>query len=60
MKNENIIGPVAGESVVCGDLLISSHHIVYIEVYHDYPHLDADGVLRIYEQCESIDEGLLG
>jgi hypothetical protein len=51
---------IKDNELVCDDLLIGLHKIIYIEIYHDIVKLDADGIFRTYQQCEYIDEGILG
>ena len=42
------------------DVLIDNRWIVYKKVVREIVKLDCDGVVRMYNKCESIDEGLLG
>jgi hypothetical protein len=41
-------------------LLIENKWIVYRYIVKEIVKLDCDGVVRLYEKCESIEEGLLG
>jgi hypothetical protein len=41
-------------------LLVDGQWIVYKEIVKNIVKLDCDGVVRSYEKCESINEGLLG
>ncbi len=41
-------------------LLVGNKWIVYREIVKDVVKLDVDNVVRLYEKCESIEEGLLG
>ena len=41
-------------------LLVYKKWIVYREIVREIVKLDCDGVVRLYEKCESIEEGLLG
>lgn len=41
-------------------ILVDRKWIVYLEVFEEIEKLDCDGVVRKYNKCKSIGEGLLG
>jgi hypothetical protein len=41
-------------------ILVGSRNIVYEDIVSEIVKLDCDGVVRLYEYCASIEEGLLG
>jgi len=41
-------------------VLVGERWIVYKEIVEEIVKLDCDGVVRVYNKCENIGEGLLG